>query len=175
LPTLTPTQALAPAPVAVAPAAVVPTPAPATPAAELAKPSAPATQVAVPASPSSPPAVAPSTTSRGISPSFQATPANNVGTPAAAPLGSGPQSLTNMVINPLGTGGSPTTSGLPYVSRGRGGWNGDQLKIASDKLLNPNKRPENYEIEFEKAGKKDCMKEGSLQVVARLLNGDCPK
>jgi hypothetical protein len=76
-------------------------------------------------------------------------------------------------------GGLPGGSGSAssgYVSNGcRGGFCKDDLAKRANAQLNPNKRPENYEIEFEKAGKKDCMKEGSLQVVARLLNGDCPK
>jgi hypothetical protein len=62
-----------------------------------------------------------------------------------------------------------------YQGGRRGGWAAGELQRASSAQLNPNKRPENYEIEFEKAGKKDCMKEGSLLVVNRLLNGDCPK
>jgi hypothetical protein len=68
-----------------------------------------------------------------------------------------------------------------YQGGRRGGWAAGELQRASSAQLNPNKRPESYEIEFEKAAKTDCLnpakdgKSGSLQVVARLLNGDCPK
>jgi hypothetical protein len=43
--------------------------------------------------------------------------------------------------------------------------------------LNPNKRPENYENEFEKAKKEDCLHptNPSLRNGLRMLNGDCPK
>jgi hypothetical protein len=80
----------------------------------------------------------------------------------------------------LGAGGTPATSGTSgtsYISRGRGGWNGDQLKQASDKLLNPIKRVDNLEIDIQKAGKEDCLHPTNpgLRNVARLLNGDCPK
>jgi hypothetical protein len=45
----------------------------------------------------------------------------------------------------------------------------------SSEQLNPKKRADDFDIDMKNAGKKDCMKEGSLQVIARLLNGDCPK
>jgi hypothetical protein len=87
-----------------------------------------------------------------------------------------------MLASPLGSGlggglpGGSAGAGTGYVGNGcRGGFCKDELSKRANAQLNPNKRPENYEIEFERAVKKDCMKEGSLQVVARLLNGDCPK
>jgi hypothetical protein len=82
------------------------------------------------------------------------------------------------LANPLGTGlggAVPSASGSNYQSGRRNGWAANELQRASSAQLNPNRRPDTFEAEFDKAGKKDCMKEGSLLVINRLLNGDCPK
>jgi hypothetical protein len=161
---LPPTPTPAPAPVA--PAAV--------PAAEPAKAAAPAPVASVPAAPLAPAVAPPAGPNRPIS--APAAPVTG-GAPAAALPGSGPPPLGTILVNPLGAGGTPATSGTSYISRGRGGWNGDQLKQASDKLLNPKNRVDNLEIDIQKAGKEDCLHPTNpgLRNVARLLNGDCPK
>ena len=187
-----PAPAPIPAPAPVMPAAVPATPSPAAPAAavsaaEPAKASAPAADASAPAAAA--PSVAPSTgaSNRAIS-TTNAAPgagAGAAGTAAAAPLGSGSPSLSGALANPSGSGfggGLPSGSagaGSGYTGNGcRGGFCKDELSKRANAQLNPNKRPENYEIEFEKAGKKDCWhpgKDGNLQAINRLLNGDCPK
>jgi hypothetical protein len=91
----------------------------------------------------------------------------------------------------LGSGlpGSSAGAGAGYVGNScRGGFCKDELSKRANAQLNPNKRPENYEIEFEKAGKTDCLKpakdvagketnRGLLalpQLINRMANGDCP-
>jgi hypothetical protein len=64
-----------------------------------------------------------------------------------------------------------------YQGGPRNGWLPGDLQRKSSAQLNPNKRPENYEIEFEKAKKDDCLHptNPSLRNGLRILNGDCPK
>jgi hypothetical protein len=92
-----------------------------------------------------------------------------LGSALASPLGSG-----------LGGGlpGGSAGAGSGYVGNGcRGGFCKDELSKRANAQLNPNKRPENYEIEFEKAKKEDCLHptNPSLRNGVRMLNGDCPK
>ena len=93
-------------------------------------------------------------------------------------------------MNPLGTGlggGVPSASGSMYQRGRRGGWADGELKNASNALLNPNKRQENFETEMHKAGKTDCLRpakdaaveanRGLLalpQLLNRVTSGDCP-
>jgi hypothetical protein len=185
---LPPTPTPGPAPVIPAAAAAAAAPSPTAPAAaaqaaEPAKASVPSSSSAVsaPAAPASAPAVAPSTggSNRAISTTNAVPGAGAAGT--AAPAGSGAPSLSGALANPLGFGasnGAPGAGGGSIYQGGRrGGWAAGELQRASSTQLNPNKRPENYEIEFEKAKKDDCLHptNPSLRNGLRMLNGDCPK
>lgn len=92
-------------------------------------------------------------------------------------------------MNPLGSGqGGGSASGSTYQPGRRGGWAAGELQRASSLQLNPNKRLENFEIEFKKAAKDDCLKpardaagketnRGLLalpQLINRVASGDCP-
>jgi hypothetical protein len=179
-----PTPAPTPAPAPVVPAVVAATPAPAVAvqaAAQVTEPAKAAALAAVasaPAAPAAAPAVAQSTgPNRPISAPI--VPATG-GTPAAATLGSGPQSLGNMVVNPLGTaigGGLPIRSGPGYPGGLRNGWPPGKLQQMSSEQLNPKKRAEDFDIETKNVGKEDCLHPTNpgLRNAARMLNGDCPK
>ena len=156
----------APAPTAVEPArASVPAAASAPSAASVA-----ATAVVPSASKSSG-----SITERNAMPNANASTASS-----AAPASSAASTSGGAGLNPLGSPnlGIPAAGGgTAYVPGRRGGWAAGELQRASSSQLNPNKRPENYEIEFEKAKKDDCLHptNPSLRNGLRMLNGDCPK
>lgn len=176
---------LPPAPVSTP--APVPSPAPVTsavaPAAEPAKASAPSLASA-PAVASNAPAVTPSTGKPTTAITTNSTPSGSNASPAApaavaAPSNSGALPLGGLIANPSdplglnqGSGGSGKS---PYQRKGR--WAEGELAEMSRKQLNPNKRPENFEIEFEKAKKEDCLHptNPSLSNGLRMLNRDCPK
>jgi hypothetical protein len=85
-------------------------------------------------------------------------------------------SLDGFVVNPpnVGLGGGGTVNS-PYQRKSK--WTQGELAEMSRKQLNPDKRPENYEVEFGKAGKDDCLHPTNpgIRNLARMMNGDCPK
>lgn len=75
-----------------------------------------------------------------------------------------------------------------YQGGRRNGWGPGELVRQSNAQLNPNKRPDKFESDLEKAAKTDCLRPnkntngretltGLLalpQLANRALNGDCP-
>ena len=182
-------------PPASAPVAVAPAPAPAPAAldvAQVAEPAKTATPASLPSSasvaaPAASIAATPSTGKSNTSiTTSNATPSSGASTVSvAAPAGSGTPSLGSTIVNPLGTGlggalqGGLTNAGPGYGTNGcRRGFCPGDLANRARQQINPNAPTDKFEENMGRAAKSDCWhpgKDGNLQAINRLLNGDCPK
>lgn len=183
----TPEPAPAPAP--------APTPAPATEPVRAAAPAESAAPAASSATPATAAAAAPAAPAPATATSRSSMPISVSGSGVVAQPGLGTPSLGSALVNSSPTGlingsaaGTPS-AGSGYVSSGRrGGWGPGELARQSNAQLNPNARPEKFDVEMEKAAKTDCLRPaknasgketytgllGAIPLANRALQGDCP-